>query len=87
MRLYDWRKEQGWNQQQLAERLGCSQGFVSCIERAVDAQIPGRELMDKIHQLTRGAVTPTDFYYLSPLGQLPLQLDLPTPAPLLDMVA
>jgi transcriptional regulator with XRE-family HTH domain len=74
VRLAEWRKQQGWTQEQLAFELGCTQSFVSLTERA-NPQIPGRGWMLKIHQLTRGAVTPNDFYDLPPIGQLELPIE------------
>lgn len=75
MRLAEWRDSQGWTQAQLAGELGCSQPFISLIERAIDPQIPSREWMLKIHQLTRGEVTPNDFYDLPALDQPQLPLE------------
>jgi transcriptional regulator with XRE-family HTH domain len=83
VRLAEWRKQQGWTQDELAGQLDCSQSFVSLIERATDPQIPGRDWMVKIYQLTRGAVAPNDFYELPPIGQLELPIE-PSPAPLFD---
>lgn len=87
MRLAEWRKQQGLKQWELAERLGCSQPFISLIERADDGQVPSREWMVKIYQLTRGAVAPNDFYDLPPIGQLELPIGPPAPAPLFDAPA
>lgn len=86
MRLAKWREEQDLSQAELAEQLGCDQSFISRIERATNPQIPSRGWMLKIHQLTRGEVSPNDFYDLPPVGQLTLPLEPETlaPAPLLD---
>jgi len=85
MRLAEWRIEQGLTQSELAARLGCDQSYISLIERSTDPQTPRRHWMLKIYRLTRGAVTPNDFYDLPDLNQPALQLEFP--APLLDMVA
>lgn len=87
MRLIDWRKERSWKQEELADRLTCSQSFISLIERANDPQIPGREMMLRIYRLTRGAVTPNDFYDLPPLDQLDLPIGDASDAPLLEQAA
>lgn len=84
MRLAEWRKQQGWTQDELAARLDCSQPFVSLIERAADPQIPGRDWMIKIYQLTKGAVSPNDFYDLPALGQLELPIGTPGELSLFD---
>jgi transcriptional regulator with XRE-family HTH domain len=84
MRLAKWREEQELSQADLAEKLGCDQSFISRIERAVGPQIPSRGWMLKIHQLTRGEVTPNDFYDLPPIDQLQLPMEAPAPAPLFD---
>lgn len=83
MRLAEWRKEQGWTQDELAAALDCSQPFISLIERRTGGQIPSRDWMLKIWRLTKGLVAPNDFYDLPPIGQLELPMEA-TPAPLLD---
>jgi transcriptional regulator with XRE-family HTH domain len=75
VRLAEWRKQQGWKQEELASALGCTQPFISEIERATAPKIPGRCWMLKIWQLTRGAVAPNDFYDLPPIGQLELPIE------------
>lgn len=50
----------------------------------IGRRIPGRDFMVEIYKLTRGAVTPDDFYDLPPIGQLELPMAPPAPAPLLD---
>jgi transcriptional regulator with XRE-family HTH domain len=87
VRLAEWRKAQSWTQEELADALGCSQPFVSLIERSANPQIPGREQMLNIYRLTRGEVTPNDFYDLPALDQLQLPIDAPSPAPLLEAAA
>ena len=64
MKLAEWRKIKGWTQAELAERIGCTQPYVSQIERAVDPIVPGPALMIEIYQLTGGQVQPNDFYVL-----------------------
>lgn len=83
MRLAEWRKRQGWKQEELATALGCGQPFISEIERATDPKIPGRSWMTRIWRLTRGEVAPNDFYDLPPIGQRELPLD-PSAGPLFD---
>lgn len=51
-------------QAEMAEALGCSQSYISQIERAVDPVVPGAGVMIGIYQLTDGAVQPNDFYAL-----------------------
>lgn len=46
-------------------------------------RIPRAPFMAAIYQLTRGAVTPNDFYDLPPIGQLELPINTPS-APLLE---
>ncbi|WP_374758642.1 helix-turn-helix domain-containing protein [Sphingomonas sp. GV3] len=64
MKLAAWRKREGKTQDWLAGELGCSQPYVSQIERAVNPIIPGPEIMERIFQVTQGAVEPNDFYEL-----------------------
>lgn len=64
MKLAAWRKQEGKTQEWLASELGCSQPYVSQIERAVDPIIPGPEIMERLFRVTRGAVEPNDFYDL-----------------------
>lgn len=70
MKLAAWRKAKGWTQDNLAEALGCSQPYVSQIERAADPIIPGPELMRKLYVLSLGEVQPNDFYDLPALELL-----------------
>lgn len=72
MRLAEWRKEQGYTQQQLADALGVNQCNISFWERAVDAVLPQPDFMRRIWTLSRGAVAPNDFYDLPPIDQLQL---------------
>lgn len=85
MRLAEWRKQESYNQQQLADALGVSQPTISYIERCNDPQMPQPDLMRRIFVLTRGAVTPNDFYDLPPIGQPELPgLAQPGDAPLFE---
>lgn len=86
MRLAEWRRSKEMTQRDLADALDCGQSFISSIERH-GGQIPGREWMLKIYRLTRGEVSPDDFYNLPSIDQLELAIDgpaEPTPAPLLE---
>lgn len=62
MKLATWRKQEGKTQEWLAGELGCSQPYISQIERAVSPIVPGPELLEKIFAVTGGAVEPNDFY-------------------------
>ena len=71
MKLASWRKEKGWSQDELAEALGTTRGYVSRIERpasAKDFRMPGLRMMIDIYRLTLGVVTPNDFYDLPKLS-------------------
>lgn len=72
MKLATWRKERGMTQVDLAAALGCSQSYISQIERAVEPIVPSRELMAVIFRVTDGAVEPNDFYDLPALAGAPL---------------
>lgn len=67
MKLAVWRRNQGMRQAALADLLGCSQSYVSQIERATDPIVPGPAIMIAIFELTGGAVQPNDFYSLPAL--------------------
>lgn len=67
MKLAEWRKKMGWTQAQLAGELGCTQPYISAIERAIDPVVPGPALMIEIFSRTAGAVQPNDFYALPAL--------------------
>lgn len=69
MRLAEWRKQEGYTQQQLADRLDTAQSWIALCERANDPKVPAPDLMKRIWLLSRGAVTPNDFYDLPPIGQ------------------
>lgn len=71
MRFSDWRKGQGYTQQQAAEALGVTQPVISQLE-ADDPKVRGGAFVLAISKLTRGAVTPNDIYALPPIEQLEL---------------
>lgn len=60
MRLHDWRKQAGLNQQQVGSMLGVSGAAIGRYEAG--ARMPDREIMARIVVSTDGAVTPNDFY-------------------------
>lgn len=62
MKLAEWRKRERKSQVELASDLGCSQPFISQIERARTPIVPGPEIMERIFALTGGDVEPNDFY-------------------------
>lgn len=62
MKLAAWRKENGRTQEWLAAELGCSQPYISQIERARSPIVPGADLLERIYLVTDGAVEPNDFY-------------------------
>lgn len=68
MKLAEWRRKEHMTQAALAAELCCSQSYISQIERAVDALVPGPALMVLIYQITGGAVQPNDFYSLPMLS-------------------
>lgn len=69
MKLVAWRRQESMTQADLADRLGCSQSYVSQMERAVDPIIPGPAIMIALYELSEGAVQPNDFYDLPDLRQ------------------
>lgn len=71
MRFSDWRKRQGYTQQQAADALGVSQPVISQLE-SNEPQLRGRSFVLAIWQLTRGAVSPNDLYDLPAIEQLQL---------------
>jgi len=58
----------GMTQAALAAQLGCSQSYVSQMERGKAPIIPGPDVMAEIHRVTEGAVQPNDFYDLPDLS-------------------
>lgn len=89
MRLAEWRKQEGYNQQQLADALGVTQPTISYWERSDDRaigspKVPSPDVVKRIWTLTRGAVAPNDFYDLPPIDQLELpDMGSPDGVPLL----
>jgi transcriptional regulator with XRE-family HTH domain len=71
MKLAKWRELEGFTQVGLAAELGCSQSYISQIERARDPIVPGPPLMERIYLLTGGQVQPNDFYDLPQCGTAP----------------
>lgn len=67
MKLALWRKREGRTQEWIAAQLGCSQPYVSQIERATSPIIPGPAVMIEIYRMTMGGVQPNDFYDLPAL--------------------
>lgn len=67
--MASWRKKEGMTQAELADVLGCSQSYVSQMERANDPIIPGPGIMIALYTLTFGEVQPNDFYELPDLAQ------------------
>lgn len=86
MRLAKWRKFKQMSQVELADALGCTQPMISMIERDREALVPRRDLMIRIYRLTRGEVTPNDFYELPSFEQFDLNVGQPEPAPLFEGV-
>lgn len=84
MRLAEWRKQQGYSQQQLADLLGIAQPQISRFERAHDPELPKPSTVVRIWSVTKGAVAPNDFYALPPIGQAELPLPAADSAPLLE---
>jgi DNA-binding XRE family transcriptional regulator len=66
VKLAAWRRMKGMTQAALAAELGCSQSYVSQMERPKGWIIPGPDVMGEIHRVTNGAVEPNDFYDLPP---------------------
>lgn len=62
VKLSDWRREQGWTQQQLADALDCTISTVARYEAGT--RDPEPLTKERIFILTRGAVEPNDFYDL-----------------------
>ena len=62
MKLAAWRKREGKSQEWVAAQLGCTQPYVSLIEKKRDPAIPNREVMKRIYIMTRREVLPTEWY-------------------------
>jgi transcriptional regulator with XRE-family HTH domain len=70
VRLAVWRKKMGKTQAWLADELGCSQSYISQIERVEHPYVPGVAMMIEIYLLSHGQVQPNDFYVLPDLRTL-----------------
>lgn len=68
MKLAVWRRQNNITQVELAQRIGCTQSYVSQIERRSNPLVPKKEIARAIYEITNGAVTPNDFYDLA-VGQ------------------
>lgn len=62
MKLANWRNSEGKTQPQLASELGCAVSTVARYENGT--RLPGEAAMQQIFVLSRGRVTPNDFYPL-----------------------
>jgi hypothetical protein len=62
LKLSEWRSINGRTQAWVASKIAVDQGFISRIERAVNPQMPSRDVLRSIYVLTRGVVQPNDFY-------------------------
>ena len=69
MKLVDWRRKQRRTQAEVADLLGCSQSYVSQMERTLDPIVPGAAVMIGIYEMTEGLVQPNDFFALPDLGR------------------
>jgi transcriptional regulator with XRE-family HTH domain len=67
VRLAVWRKKAGKTQADLAAALGCSQSYISQIERADNPLVPGPAIIIEIYRISDGAVMPNDYYDLPDL--------------------
>ena len=65
MQLSEWRTRKNWTQEQLGKALCCDTSTIYRYESGV--RLPQREAMADIYALTRGAVSPNDFYILPAL--------------------
>lgn len=70
MRLAVWRREAGMTQTELANMLGCSQAYVSSMERPRDWAVPCPALVIELYVLSGGAVGPGDWYDLPDLAKI-----------------
>lgn len=64
MKLKDWRKDQHLTMAEAGTLLGLSQPSLSRIEAG--KQWPDRPTMERIQEVTKGAVTPNDFIPMPP---------------------
>jgi len=63
MTLDTYLKQHGITQLEFADRIGCEQPTVN---RFISGRIPSPGLMAKIAEATDGAVTPNDFFGITP---------------------
>lgn len=59
MKLYDWRKREGFTLEQVADKIGCSSATVSRLENG--KQSPSLALANRLRLASSGEVTPNDF--------------------------
>jgi len=60
MRLKKWMTQKSINDEQLSQMLGISRPAVTMYRN--DQRIPKKEIMIKLRQITKGEVSPNDFY-------------------------
>lgn len=58
LKLKELRQARGLSQEQLGELIGCSQVYVSQLERAQEEKTPGRAIANAIERVTRAWGTP-----------------------------
>ena len=73
MKFTTWKKRERYNDQEIADLLGISIHAVRKFTRG--SRIPRREIMDKIFELTGGAVTANDFYGQPSVGVASLECE------------
>jgi transcriptional regulator with XRE-family HTH domain len=84
--LREWREKTDLSRRELAEQLRTDTATIFRWELPrghADKRIPTAGFMDRIYQITKGEVSPNDFYDLTPIGQAELPLE-PSPTPLFD---
>lgn len=88
MRLREWREREGLTQEFVAGELGVSQPILSLMERADNPRLPReKRVLVRLYRLSKGEVTPNDFFDLPDLDTPELALgDELAPAPLLEAV-
>jgi transcriptional regulator with XRE-family HTH domain len=87
VKLRAWREDAKLSRRELGDKLRTDSTSIFRweLERGhPDKRIPTSGFMEAIHRLTRGAVTPNDFYDLPALEQLELPMHEAPPAPLFD---
>lgn len=86
MKLRAWREGEGLSRREVAEQLSTDTATIYRWELDAghsDKRIPTVGFMGRIHQLSRGAVAPNDFYDLPPIDQLELPIERGDDAPTL----